>query len=313
MKKSVILFSSLLLFFAVACSKKDNVNEQQKIKNIKELTDKDKEYLYFSPTFESEKQTGESEKELFKNDYSVLELNGKKYYVCEGDILIEESSIGRYLNSWKHKNSDSSLKSKINGEFDNIGNIIKWDSGYTLSYSIQKSSFDNEQEYMQVVQNMINATKDWENTCNINFKYEKANDENLNSDNLLTLVTFAVVKTKIKSDVIASAFFPNDAVYKRFLLIFPDYFSTLYNKTGVLRHEIGHIMGFRHEHIRTEAPLKCADLYGFEPKYNILKLTDYDPNSVMHYLCGNLAGNLELAITEKDKVGAQKLYGPPIK
>ena len=75
----------------------------------------------------------------------------------------------------------------------------------------------------------------------------------------------------------------------------------------MLRHELGHVLGFRHEHIRVEAPAACPD----EDIADISILTGYDPKSVMHYFCGSV-GNKKLLITDLDVVGSQKLYGPPL-
>jgi hypothetical protein len=87
------------------------------------------------------------------------------------------------------------------------------------------------------------------------------------------------------------------------------YFSpTLrFNRVGVLRHELGHVLGFRHEHIRSEAPAACPG----EPLFGTTPLTEYDPRSVMHYFCGNV-GSDDLDITEVDREGARKLYGSPL-
>ena len=57
----------------------------------------------------------------------------------------------------------------------------------------------------------------------------------------------------------------------------------------------------------TRDPRQCPD----EPAYDTLNLTDYDPQSVMHYFCGAV-GSRELAITELDRLGSQKVYGPSL-
>jgi len=74
----------------------------------------------------------------------------------------------------------------------------------------------------------------------------------------------------------------------------------------VLRHELGHVLGWRHEQIRSEAPAICPD----EDTANTVDLTQYDPQSVMHYFCGGV-GSRDLAITDVDKIGSQKVYGLP--
>ena len=75
---------------------------------------------------------------------------------------------------------------------------------------------------------------------------------------------------------------------------------------GVFRHELGHVLGFRHEQIRLASAKDCGD-----EKFGLAKpLTPYDSKSVMHYLCGN-GGDKNLRITEVDRFGAQRVYGLP--
>jgi hypothetical protein len=106
---------------------------------------------------------------------------------------------------------------------------------------------------------------------------------------------------------IAAAFFPNDPINRRRVLIDPSYFTTTFNQVGVLRHELGHVLGFRHEHIRSGAPAACPD----EDPGRVIDLTQYDPRSVMHYFCGGV-GSRELAISDLDREGSQRVYGPPL-
>ena len=76
---------------------------------------------------------------------------------------------------------------------------------------------------------------------------------------------------------------------------------------GVLRHELGHVLGFRHEHIRSGAPPGCPD----EDVFGAIDLNDYDPKSVMHYFCGGV-GNRDLVITAEDRTASQIVYGQPL-
>jgi hypothetical protein len=69
---------------------------------------------------------------------------------------------------------------------------------------------------------------------------------------------------------------------------------------------LGHVLGFRHEHIRSGAPADCPQ----EGTSDAINLTEYDPRSVMHYFCGGI-GTQEMKLTEVDRQGAQAVYGPP--
>jgi hypothetical protein len=153
---------------------------------------------------------------------------------------------------------------------------------------------------------MRTATEDWMKVCGVEFVYRGALDTDTAARPGAAL--FPVMQYDSGGQFIAAAFFPDDPVERRFVIIDPSYFSpTLrFDRVGVLRHELGHVLGFRHEHIRSEAPAACPG----EPLFGTTPLTAYDPRSVMHYFCGDV-GAAELAITDVDRAGAQKLYGLP--
>ena len=113
-------------------------------------------------------------------------------------------------------------------------------------------------------------------------------------------VTFIVRRYDSVSEYVAAAFFPNYAPARRYLNIDPSYFTTSFDRVGVLRHELGHVLGYRHEHIRG-----VAGCYQEDDQWR--PLTQYDPRSVMHYFCGG-AGNLQLTLTELDRSGHRTLY-----
>src|SRR5262249_39971385 len=73
---------------------------------------------------------------------------------------------------------------------------------------------------------------------------------------------------------------------------------------GILRHELGHILGFRHEHIRPEAgAVNCPHE---DDSWHIL--TEYDPASVMHYPQGNGTNTGDLNLTTVDQRGVHVVY-----
>src|SRR5690606_9589374 len=66
----------------------------------------------------------------------------------------------------------------------------------------------------------------------------------------------------------------------------------------------GHVLGFRHEHIRPE---NAGNYFCYEDT-NFRTITEYDARSVMHYPQCDGEGDWGLALTEKDAEGARFFY-----
>ncbi len=235
-----------------------------------------------------------------------LLIDSIKYFIIEGDLLLNEYEYMQY-KIYKSLDKDTSeLEPKLVGEIrDN--KVVKWENGHILKYSVMRKSFRTNKEYEIVRDNIKKATNEWEQTCNIKFYHDDSKD-NTNSTIPSGDLTFVVLGFDSRSKFIASAFFPYYSINRRRILIDPSYFTTSFDKVGVLRHELGHVLGFRHEHIRSNAPLVCQG----ESTTGTIDLTKYDPKSVMHYFCGGM-GNIKLEITEVDKLGSQSIYGAPKK
>lgn len=191
------------------------------------------------------------------------------------------------------------------------GKPARWtQSDRVLKYAIARATFPDQQKYESVISDIAQASGDWEEACQecgIDFQY------NYDFDGIRTLeefqaatsnkqLTFIVVYTDSGGQFIASAFFPNDTWEKRMLLVDRSYFdlSGGYTGRGVLRHELGHVLGYRHEH--TRAIPGC-----FFEDNNWQPLTPYDPKSVMHYFCGG-GGTFSLELTSSDRAGHADFY-----
>jgi hypothetical protein len=186
------------------------------------------------------------------------------------------------------------------------GKIVRWSPGTVLSYCVLRNTFPRETWYEEVVANMQAATDAWEEICGIRFEHRSEVDD---SEMLRPPgIIFPVRYISANGAFIAAAFFPNDAARRQRMLIDPSYFTTRFDKVGVLRHELGHVLGFRHEHIRSGAPPVCPR----ESTTDTIDLTAYDPQSVMHYFCGGV-GSRTLAITDVDRKGAERVYGPSLR
>jgi hypothetical protein len=252
------------------------------------------------------------------------EIDGETYYIVEGDLLLDEDQLRLYarqqeLREEQRKAAKAAEEAGLglmgiiaapSGELLGItvrGKIVRWKPGLILSYCVLRQSFPQPGSYQMVRDNMLQATQHWEKTCGVQFAHKADLD---GSPNLTPAdVLFTVRGIDAGGEFIAAAFFPNDPINRRKVLIDPSYFdqNLLFDKVGVLRHELGHVLGFRHEHIRTFAPPACPN----EDLWGTIDLTEYDPQSVMHYFCGGV-GTKTLAITDIDKIGAQRVYGPPL-
>jgi len=179
------------------------------------------------------------------------------------------------------------------------GQDIKWSASQAqnLTYCVS-TNFGSR--YSEVVSAMSSATGAWEAAGNVNFIHNSSQDSNCTASN--TNVVFDVRPTNT-NQYLARAFFPNYSRKSRNILV--SYTAFNYGNspsvTGVLRHELGHTIGFRHEHTRPEAGT-CFEDNAWRA------LTPYDSGSVMHYPQCNGTGNWSLTLTNNDKAGAHALY-----
>ena len=267
-----------------------------------------------------------------------VEIEGEDLYIAEGDTLLDEAQLEVYAFQKQAANEARHVEDSVtvanialaneaaseaglgrirlseNGDERGLlgmiqnGKIVRWAPGFVLTYCILKRTFPNAQHYEMVKANFKAATAAWEAICGIKFEYKEQLDDSINTDPSDVGVVFVVRELDAGGRFIAAAFFPNDPAFRRRVLIDPSYYRPGgFNKIGVFRHELGHVLGFRHEHTRPGAPSSC-------PHENIedtIELTKFDSRSVMHYMCGGV-GDPELQITALDKAGAQKVYGPPL-
>jgi hypothetical protein len=245
----------------------------------------------------------EEKVKTLKQRLRTVDVDGTPFYVAEGDLLLHESELPSYLphaaNVEPPNVRAGSADRGLLGIVADDGTIVRWPPGFVLTYRVLRSSFE-EDECVQVQANMASAARDWEATCGVAFREL----QDTGGD-----AVFTVRGYDAGGRFIAASFFPNSPSERRLLLVDPSYFSPSlgFDTVGVLRHELGHVIGFRHEMIRSGAPPVCPK----ESLEGTIDLTRYDPRSVMHYFCGGV-GSRDLKITELDREGSQKVYGPPL-
>jgi Matrixin len=184
-----------------------------------------------------------------------------------------------------------------NGKPNYWDNITKKNLTYCVS-----STFGTR--HQDVVGALKPAAAAWEAVSDVRYRHVPALDNACNSSTLN--VVFDVRPVDVGGKYLARAFFPRSPRAERNVLIDESAFNLVSGKLtlqGILRHELGHVLSFRHEHTRPEAG-KC-----FEDK-DWVPVSDYDAFSVMHYPQCNGLGDWSLTLTDKDKVGSACLYGP---
>lgn len=172
-----------------------------------------------------------------------------------------------------------------------------------ITYCVSRSEFGPH--YDAVVRDMQAATQAWQDVAAVAFRHDAAQDASCSPAN--AAVVFDVRPVDVQGEYLARAFFPNEPRPDRNVLIDGSSFdipaSGKLQLVGILRHELGHSLGFRHEHTRPSAGRCFEDSEWRE-------LTAYDAYSVMHYPQCNGLGDWSLTLTPRDQSGAACLYGP---
>jgi hypothetical protein len=228
---------------------------------------------------------------------------GTGYYVVDGDMVLatrEElrEQYALYLDSTEVESTVASqTQALIVHRVD--GSDSTWPEGSRrLTYCVS-TTFGNKHD--QVVAALESATRAWEAVANVDYVHVPEQDASCTRAN--TQVVFDVNLVR-GAGYYARAFFPYNVRARRNVLIDGSAFGNLAPITleGVLRHELGHTLGFRHEHTRPQAGGVCLEDKSWRA------LTAYDSSSVMHYPWCNGTNEGDLDITQRDATGAAGIY-----
>lgn len=214
-------------------------------------------------------------------------------YIIDGDTPVYNLDL---LESIKTPKSHDKLI--INTLKGNVLDLWSSELALDLTYCISDEFKDKKED---VIHAMSLATQAWMDHANIVFRYIPEQDYNCDEYN--EVVTFDIRKVDYGM-YLARAFFPSTPRLQRNIMI--DTSSFKYGQDafiGFIKHELGHTLGFRHEHIHTNAKNNCQEDENFK------SVTTYDSSSIMHYpQCGGTNNILNLELTDLDKLGAELAY-----
>jgi hypothetical protein len=218
------------------------------------------------------------------------------HYLVDGDIpLSDEKELREYYDSW----SDSKNALTVAQVFG-TDDIWPFSGRFDLTYCIGSSTGTHK----AAVQTALDAaTRSWGDIVGIRFTYLPSEDANCTATNANVLFDVQEVPD---DGFFASSFFPDDTRDARHLSIRPTAYTTTAGGRdfeGIMRHELGHTLGFRHEHIWLTPT--CTG----ESTDNAREVTPYDVNSVMHYPQCRPSGTGGYRQTTMDYEGAISLYG----
>ncbi|WP_435201114.1 M57 family metalloprotease [Janibacter sp. GS2] len=218
-------------------------------------------------------------------------------YIVNGDIPVQgEKQLRDFYQDVVNPTtpSDGLIVNTVYGNDD----LWSASQAKNLTYCV---SSDFGADHQRIADAMEAGGNQWEAASSgVDFTHDASQDDNCTTRNNNVLFS---VEPVTGTNYIARAFFPSTRQSTRNVLVNTDqiFGAGAWTPDNVLAHELGHSLGFRHEHTRPEAGT-CFEDSNWRP------LTPYDSSSIMHYPQCNGTSS-DLSMTEQDREGIRSVYG----
>jgi hypothetical protein len=224
-------------------------------------------------------------------------------FLVEEDLVLDESALNQYYD--EHVVDDGALAVFVSSS--GVDRVWNSSEKSNLTFCVSR---DFGADYDRVLGAVLAATSSWENAIDVNFVHAARQDGSCTS-------TGSGVRVPVRKANADATFLGasgprggvtlNLAKFDARRAADPGDPLTL---AGVVRHELGHSLGFPHEHERvSQSNPNCLVSGGFRP------LTDVDTQSVMFYPsyihteCSGRSSRTDLFLSQRDVEGAMKVYG----
>ncbi|MFM2419293.1 MAG: hypothetical protein RL385_4016 [Pseudomonadota bacterium] len=227
---------------------------------------------------------------------------GLSAFLVEEDLVLDEAGLRTYYD--RHFVEDGALAILVNSQ----GADKAWNQQEKSNLTFCVSS-DFGADYNRVLSAVWAATSAWENAIDVHFVHAADKDGNCAAGG-------SGVRIPVRKASTSATFLGASGPRSGVTLNLPKFDARKASDpqdpltlAGVVRHELGHSLGFPHEHERVaQSNPNCLIAGGFRD------LTDVDTQSVMFYPsyvhpeCNGRSSRTDLFLSQRDVEGAMKVY-----